>query len=1137
MSYNSLFSFVSFRRPEEFVSTGKLEPFRGSPETDGPSLEGGGSESGTSDTFSDETEGGSAESADVSGSTEYEAPERPSTELLDRFVKELKALDAADYDSWASVKIDVHNGGDDSESISLKEYWRSNDPQISAERGKVRRALLRGGIDPSSWEARTLRAAALLSTGRRVPDRVFRAYIEGHIRSGTKPPPPDPRTDKPQQTLSKRGKRLQQIKNRLRQIREAKDRVRYVRRNLNLMRAKGHQTIPQRQERTLWQRITRRNPVEFVPEEQPQLDTKKIIVRGLLGNNVPRDDIQDDVTYEPLRRELGSETLHSIFDEPEFDDAGESHETHLPTIQPSRRETAIAVSGAEWIGERWELAYIDKSALEVLDSLYRTLDGDACTLIREANELKYLDLINDPSEDEHTSSKVTFATLAPSKNQAVRLAGVGDLITVEEKLKRYVTGEISHIANTISGVMRKRRHALKVSDEETVETFRLTEEEARRSLETNTRTELSATASETAREQFAIRAGVTASGTYGVTTVEASMEASYQRKRSESNSIAQTKAREVISKTEERTKSVQRELRRSVSKRESTEENKEEFKGEETASHLYVWLEQEREVRLLNKGSRVFVEFYVPEPAVDLRKPINPVNSSQPPPDFNISAAEISEQNYQAYASFFGAQGVEPPPPEFVEVPFSISTETDREVEYGIDVKEEKVNMPTGYIADRIRISGYGYDFSNTAVWFVTVGGQRIFLGPNYMGYYENSSFAMVIGEDREGSPAEIELTDRHEAPQGTRVSVIVHGHRHKAAAVNGFVICRRACDTYASWQLRAFSAIRQAHQNMMEEYERASAGFGPQREEIGGPASQNRETEKRELRKWCKQLLGVTPPNETAYEPGDPWSVLDPNIASKQRFLSTFFDQAFEWQEMTYFLLDYDVAPVDRWSVVRGSYSSDPRHTDFLQAGAARVLVPITPLFETVIAQYMLSDHVPTTEDIQHWLSGWFDGITDDESPETEDSEEGSEQEGDSDNVYGEDINLLLELLVARNPDVVMGSGKLSLENGKSTAKLIESLWEPDHIDKGRKIYIEDSSFVIRDIGAENGTPVLTLDKAWNGETRDDYNFAIEAVQVGDSWTITLPTQLIMLFDKETEGALNGINDQIAEGKWPDGQ
>jgi hypothetical protein len=66
------------------------------------------------------------------------------------------------------------------------------------------------------------------------------------------------------------------------------------------------------------------------------------------------------------------------------------------------------------------------------------------------------------------------------------------------------------------------------------------------------------------------------------------------------------------------------------------------------------------------------------------------------------------------------------------------------------------------------------------------------------------------------------------------------------------------------------------------------------------------------------------------------------------------FFEQAFEWEHMTYLFYPYFWGRKANWATRALLQDVDPQFADFLKAGSGRLVVPVRPGFEAAIAHFM---------------------------------------------------------------------------------------------------------------------------------------------------------------------------------------
>jgi hypothetical protein len=74
----------------------------------------------------------------------------------------------------------------------------------------------------------------------------------------------------------------------------------------------------------------------------------------------------------------------------------------------------------------------------------------------------------------------------------------------------------------------------------------------------------------------------------------------------------------------------------------------------------------------------------------------------------------------------------------------------------------------------------------------------------------------------------------------------------------------------------------------------------------------------------------------------------------TKGRYIQ-FLEQAFEWQQLSYLLYPYFWATPPKWiDLMNRSDDADPFLTAFLQAGAVRILVAVTPAYDEAVMHYL---------------------------------------------------------------------------------------------------------------------------------------------------------------------------------------
>lgn len=192
-----------------------------------------------------------------------------------------------------------------------------------------------------------------------------------------------------------------------------------------------------------------------------------------------------------------------------------------------------------------------------------------------------------------------------------------------------------------------------------------------------------------------------------------------------------------------------------------------------------------------------------------------------------------------------------------------------------------------------------------------------------------------------------------------TILPVSIGGSNISTYALNVEVACVVTEEQMKRWKIKTFQAIQKAYINMKTIYDQKMAAkeTGAGITITGKNPNINREIEKTELKKQCIRILmencqgqkfGSFNAMKTGYT--------DFNIADaiQEGNYIQFFEQAFEWENMTYIFYPYFWSNQNEWIEKSTTYDTDPQFTKFLQSGSARVMLPARKGYENVVAHYL---------------------------------------------------------------------------------------------------------------------------------------------------------------------------------------
>jgi hypothetical protein len=551
----------------------------------------------------------------------------------------------------------------------------------------------------------------------------------------------------------------------------------------------------------------------------------------------------------------------------------------------------------------------------------------------------------------------------------VRASGIADLLIVKQHLVGYQRSDIAHVENVMAGESRDREHRLLERSEQTTILEREQIEVKETELQTAERFELQQETQQTIQRDQQVGFGLSISGKYGPSVeFSSNLETESSTSTEEMARSALTYAKDVMERSLQRvTQRVREEQIRKLI-RESEETNKHGFKNE-TGAHIvgtYQFLEKEYESQIFNYGIRQMFDFMVPEPASYIwhleQQPGSDLALPPPPPkleDFVTSAAGISAGNYREIAAAVGARGVQPPPPLTKYTTVSLKHgETGDEGGKPQSVIDKEIPVPEGYVP-----------------WVATV--RAVALTDDKL------NLAITIGTDTEVfSPRDGEVSDLDGLDLGTLFKNFIIGTNlssqfdpqaklplHVAAfethsySVVVQLLSARTEAWYDAWQLKTYDQLAQAAREQQAAYDqqvsdlRARARAEEAANTVSrfdAPPSEHQRVIRGELKKHCLSIITRQWYSEPNGMLGTDPPSFDLDVAASRGAFIRFFEQAFEWDQIQYVCYPYFWARRETWGDRFRRTEVDPKFLEFLQAGAARVVVPVRPGFEAAVLHFL---------------------------------------------------------------------------------------------------------------------------------------------------------------------------------------
>lgn len=526
--------------------------------------------------------------------------------------------------------------------------------------------------------------------------------------------------------------------------------------------------------------------------------------------------------------------------------------------------------------------------------------------------------------------------------------GIGDLKVVKQKLKSYQLGEVAHIENVLRGEYKERKYRVLDRTEETLTVSEETQEETTKDTQTTERFELKKESENTIQEQMSVQAGVTVSGSYGMVTFGAHGDFAYSTSSQESQKNASNYAREVVDRSVTRIqKNVKTErVTKQLHEVEEIDTHGLDNKGQpDNLTGVYRWVDKYYEAQIYNYGKRMMFEFIIPEPSAyfqyaQTHQPIETLVA--PKPLGTITHKDITDLNFQNYIRDYQVTGCMPPPPEYKVVSATLSSDSQIDNGTALAKSSKDLVVPEGYVCESLGVS--------LSIIYQNYPQVKFSAGQDALWVTWTNNSASRRGDLIAGSM---------DAPFDSIIPVALACYDVNSYFANVVATCIRTAEKYESWQISTYEKIVAAYKALQATYDQQVRQRDAQRTQVahGQNPGINRQIEKIELKKGSLKLLmdawqfGSFDAMKQAGDNPPDFDIFD---AVSEGKVSQFFEQAFEWENITYLFYPYFWGRVNQWIAKLNLNDEDPLFTQFLQAGSARVVVPVHPGYNDAIMYFL---------------------------------------------------------------------------------------------------------------------------------------------------------------------------------------
>ena len=372
--------------------------------------------------------------------------------------------------------------------------------------------------------------------------------------------------------------------------------------------------------------------------------------------------------------------------------------------------------------------------------------------------------------------------------------------------------------------------------------------------------------------------------------------------------------------------------------------------GASNISGIYQWLNKIYEAQIYNYGARLMFDLTVPEPAAFVldaltvqgnkdtpiapepfvlvrESPIyRPVVPGDPAPDGTlkpdlqfrpITPADLSEVptdllDFGNYVAKYGATSLNAPPEAATTVSKGITANKD---DHDHLASADEINIPQGYQASEVNVRGgsalYEQEDGDEAL-YVSVGRQQ---------------FTVRGQGNLKPATAIFPVSSNAVDEQGT-IPVAIESTQARDFAIAIDIKCVRTDAALQQWKLDTHAILTNAYAKLWTDYQDKLAAQKIQTASsvsLGQNPDQNRTIEETELKKACIALLsgvdlyaaGFDDVTINASSPAFPRVSVPAKVnavVGDQAAFVRFFEQAFEWEHISYLVDPYDWGRSKTW-------------------------------------------------------------------------------------------------------------------------------------------------------------------------------------------------------------------------------
>ncbi len=674
-----------------------------------------------------------------------------------------------------------------------------------------------------------------------------------------------------------------------------------------------------------------------------------------------------------------------------------------------------------------------------------------------------------------------------------------DLMIVKDYTKCYQAGELSYIKNILEGETLSTRHRRFERTEELTESESEVRTFEEKYLQTEEKASLQKEAEKIVKSDSALNAGVTATADWGTYSVVADTKYSNNQSKALTNKEVVNSSKDIIARA---SKQVEEKIKTLISTKrilEIEENNEHSFvntKGP-NISGQYLYVNKISRAQVYNYGRKAVIDILLPEPASLFKKLLKNEFKGDAPSPVTIDPKTITPENYKELVKQYELKKV-PIPPEFSKnVVTKLQGFSHGAFSSGNNTYVFSCVVPDNYVGTHMSAEISDYSGGSGIISIIMGPDQNTIWYDNITG---NNSLVSVLP-----------------AMEGT-IPFFVHTVNVLAFTWKVTVKCELKDELKTQWQMEVYNMIVDKNEKDIAEYQKAKTDFEEKEAELRKERYNknpfiNRETEKAELKRMVISYISCQ-----FYDQFDamknkvkPCGYPEMNIreAEQEGKFIQFFEQAFNWNLMTYIFYPYFWGKKCTWADKLKEESNDLIFEKFLAAGSCRALVPIRDGYFDYVSWFLASGEIwgsngtPPLPNDPHYVSL---------AQEIKEQKQNfyADREGSLDATNG------VNTVVLNNSDYFWDYGDPTIPTpaGLNTVNI--------NADIDREIIIDCIVYRIVDIQPNPGVPtptswIITLDRNYEAATASNMKWSTGAVFVGAPWEFITPTTLTFLRDKSS--------------------